>query len=167
MRPQPDIDTGKLMRDENLLLARRQAEFEDFYKGLLAALVDFVDRLGIRPAHEVLNHAQQFAPHLETALCDLAPADEDDRTWLLTRVAYFVGEFFVQKHKGCWYVCDVNGAKYFARHVVGRFPRVPNGGIMVDPFEVAQVFVDSARPRRLSDFLEEVETALMSKPPLH
>ncbi|MDR6522202.1 hypothetical protein J2789_004892 [Variovorax paradoxus] len=155
------------MRDENLLLARRQAEFEDFYKGLLAALVDFVDRLGIRPAHEVLNHAQQFAPHLETALCDLAPADEDDRTWLLTRVAYFVGEFFVQKHKGCWYVCDVNGAKYFARYVVGRFPRVPNGGIMVDPFEVAQVFVDSARPRRLSDFLEEVETALMSKPPLH
>jgi hypothetical protein len=155
------------MRDEDVVLERRQAELEDFYKGLLPALVDFVERLGIRPAHEVLNHAQQFAPHLETALRDLAPADEDDRTWLLTRVAYFVGEFFVQKHQGCWYVNDVKGSRYLARYVVGRFPRVPNSGTMLDPFEVAQAFVDSACPRRLSDFLEEVDAAVMGRPPLH
>ncbi|MDQ0610652.1 hypothetical protein QFZ83_004823 [Variovorax sp. W1I1] len=155
------------MRDQDEVLERRRAELEDFYKGLLPALVDFVDRLGIGPAHEVLNHAQQFAPHVETALRDLAPADEDDRTWLLTRVAYFVGEFFVQKHQGCWYVNDVKGSRYFARYVVGRFPRMPNSGTMLDPFEVARAFVDSACPRRLSDFLEEVDAAVMGRPPLH
>lgn len=121
------------MVDEDGLLERRRAELDDFYKGLLPALVDFVDRLGIRPAHEVLKQAQEFAPHVETALRDVAPADEDDRTWLLTRIAYFVGEFFVQKHQGCWYVNDVKGSRYFARYVVGRFPRVPNSGTMLDP----------------------------------
>jgi hypothetical protein len=155
------------MQDEDVVLGRRQAELEDFYKGLIRALVEFVDRLGIRPAHEVLNHAQQFAPHVEAALRDLAPADEGDRTWLLTRVAYFVGEFFVQKHGGCWYVNDVKGSKYFARYVVGRFPRLPNSGTMLDPFEVAQAFVDSDRPRKLSELLDEVDAAVMGRLPLH
>ena len=128
------------MQDHDAVLEQRQAELEDFYKGLLPALVDFVDRLGIRPAHEVLNHAQQFAPHVETALRDLPLADEDDRAWLLTRVAYFVGEFFVQKHQGCWYVNDVNdvkGSRYFAKYVVGRFPRAPNSGTMTQPASAA------------------------------
>jgi hypothetical protein len=82
-------------------------------------------------------------------------------------VSEAIGLVLRQEHEGCWYVCDVKGAKYFARYVVGRFPRVPNGAIMLDPFEVAQGFVDSAPPRRLSDFLEEVDAALMSRPPLH
>ena len=155
------------MPSEDVNLERRQAELEGFYKGLLPALVNFVDSLGIRPAHEVLNHAEQSAPHLEAALRDLAPADEADRTWLLTRVAYFVGEFFAQKHEGCWYVNDVRGSKYFGRYVVGRFPRMPTSGMMLDPFEVAQAFVDSARPRRLGDFLNEVDAAVMGRLPLH
>lgn len=155
------------MRDEDAALEQRQTQLERFYQGMLPALVDFVDCLGIRPAHEVLKHAQQFVPHLETALSDLVPANEDDRTWLFTRVAYFVGEFFVQRHQGCWYVNDVKGSRFFARYVVGHFPSAQVKGTMVDPFEVAQAFVDTACPRKLSYFLAEVDAAVTCSTELH
>ncbi|MBE7158008.1 MAG: hypothetical protein INR62_06175 [Rhodospirillales bacterium] len=47
---------------------------------------------------------------MDTALRDFAPVDENGRGWLLTRIAYFVGGFFVQKHQGYWYVNDVKGS---------------------------------------------------------
>jgi hypothetical protein len=156
-----------MIPDEEKLLARRQDGLETFYKELMPVLVDFVDRLGIRPPHEVLNHAEQFAPYLETALAHLEPADEDDRVWLTARVAYFVGEYFVQKYKGCWLVNDVKGSKSFARYVVGRFSKFPNGELMVDPFEVSFAFVGSARPRKLGDFLNEVEDSVVKAATLH
>ena len=49
--------------DEEKLLALRQDGLKTFYKELMPVLVDFVDRLGIRPPHEVLKHAEQFAPN--------------------------------------------------------------------------------------------------------
>lgn len=153
--------------DEEKLLALRQDGLETFYKELMPVLVDFVDRLGIRPPHEVLKHAEQFAPYLETALADLEPADEDDRVWLTARVAYFVGEYFVQKYNGCWLVNDVKGSKSFARYVVGRFSKFPSGGSMIDPFEVSFAFVDSARPRKLGDFLNEIDDSVAKAAMLH
>lgn len=148
------------MRAQENLIEKRKSEFEDFYKGLIPSLVEFVDRLGMKPAHEVLNQAVQFTPHLSTALCDLQVSDEQDRIWLLTRVAYFVGEYFAQKHGGCWYVNDIEGSKYFGRYVVGRFASFQKPTLMLDPFELAQAYVDTAPPRQLEDLLAEVDGAL-------
>jgi hypothetical protein len=148
------------MDSQATLLQKRKGEFEDFYKGLIPALVEFVGRLGVQPSHEVLNQAVGFAPHLESALKDLKVEDEQDRIWLLTRIGYFVGEYFAQKHGGCWYVNEIEGSRYFARYVVGRFARLKNPASMLDPFEVARVFVDTPPPRHLQGLLSEVDGEL-------
>lgn len=148
------------MQAQANMIEKRKGEFEDFYKGLIPSLVEFVDRLGVKPAHEVLNQAMQFAPHLNAALRDLQVSDEQDRIWLLTRVAYFVGEYFAQKHGGCWYVNDIEGSRYFGRYVVGRFPSFQKPTLMLDPFELAQAYVDTPPPRNLEDLLAEVDSEL-------
>jgi hypothetical protein len=150
----------KMHSNDALVLEKRKSEFDDFYKGLIPALVEFVDRMGIRPAHEVLNHAVQYAPHLASALRDMTVDDEQDRIWLLTRMGYFIGEYFAQKYGGCWYVNDIAGSRYFARFVVGQFARLGKPGVMLDPFEVAQAYVDTKAPRQLDMLLSEVETQL-------
>jgi hypothetical protein len=59
------------MSDDELLL-RRKANFDRFFQDLMPCLVDFMGALGINPPHEVLHHAEQFAPLVSAALCDMA-----------------------------------------------------------------------------------------------
>ncbi|MGE8453063.1 MAG: hypothetical protein ACN6OP_21085 [Pseudomonadales bacterium] len=143
------------------MLEKRKSEFDLFYKELIPALVEFVGRLGIQPAHGVLNHAVQYAPYLTSALRDMTVDDEQDRTWFLTRMGYFIGEYFAQKYGGCWYVNDAEGSRYFARFVVGRFARIGKPDVMIDPFEIAQAYVDVKAPRQLDALLSEVEAHLI------
>lgn len=146
--------------EEMLLLEKRKAGFRQFYMELMPVLVDFVGKLGINPAHEVLKHAENFVPHLDRALQAMAVADQQDRTWLLTRMGYFIGEYFVQKYGGCWYVNEIQGSRYFGRYVVGRFARLNNPVPMLDPFLVAQTYLDTEAPRRLEYMLAEAEAEL-------
>jgi hypothetical protein len=146
--------------EELHLLEKRKAGFEEFYKELFPVLVDFVGKLGIKPSHEVLKHAPQFVPYLELALQNMAVTDEADRIWLLARMGYFVGEYFSQKYRGCWFVNEVAGSRYFGRYVVGRFARLGNQALMLDPFQVAQTYVDTPMPRSLGNLLVEVEGEL-------
>jgi hypothetical protein len=146
--------------EEMLLLEKRKAGLDQFYQELMPVLVDFVGKLGINPAHGVLEHAGQFAPLLDQALQSMAVAGEQDRAWLLTRMGYFVGEYFVQKYGGCWYVNEIQGSRYFGRYVVGRFARLNNSIPMLDPFPIAQDYVDAPVPRHLVKTLAEVEAEL-------
>jgi hypothetical protein len=148
------------MNSQAALIQKRKGEFEDFYKGLIPALVEFVDRLGVQPAHEVLNQPVAFAPHLEKALKDIKAEGDEDRIWLLTRVGYFVGEYFAEKYGGSWYVNEIEGSQSVGRYVVGRFAALKNLGSMLDPFEVAKVFVDTPPPRDLQQLLSEVDVEL-------
>lgn len=152
--------------EEMFLLEKRKTGFAQFYNELIPVLVDFVAKLGINPAHEVLKHAPQFAPHLDQALQTMIVADEQDRAWLLTRMGYFIGEYFVQRYGGCWHVNEIQGSRYFGRYVVGRFDRLSNSIPMLDPFLVAQDYVDAPLPRHLNRLLTEVDADLiqMSKP---
>jgi hypothetical protein len=90
--------------EEMLLLEKRRAAFSQFYHELMPVLVDFVGKMGVSPAHEVLRHAEWFVPYLDRALQTMVVTNEQDRSWLLTRMGYFTGEYFVQKYSGCWYV---------------------------------------------------------------
>jgi len=91
---------GRVMTSE-VNLESRKAGFQQFYEELMPALVDFVGKMGIGPAHEVLRHAGQFAPLLGNALQSMTVANAEDRLWLLTRMSYFIGEYFSQKYGGC------------------------------------------------------------------
>jgi len=148
--------------EEARLINRRKADFGKFYSELLPALVDFVEKMGITPAHEVLKQANQYVPYLERALQNMAVGDEADRVWLVTRLGFFVGEYFVQKYGGCWYVNDISGSTYCGRYVVGQFSTLNNSALMLDPFEIAQAYVNEPMPRTLARLLEEVDSELAS-----
>lgn len=148
--------------EANALLQERNAGFDQFYAELMPVLVDFVEKLGIKPPHEVLRAAVQFVSPLDHALKDMVVASAEDRTWLLTRMAYFIGEYFVQKYGGCWSVSEAQGSKFFARCVVGQFVRLGTAAVL-DPFEVAKDFVDAPAPRHLEQLLKEVGAQLTGK----
>jgi len=147
--------------EELTLLEKRKAGFDKFYKELIPVLVEFVGQMGISPAHEVLKNAVQFAPYLNGALQNMAIADEQDKIWLLTRLGYFVGEYFAQKHSGCWYVNEIQGSRYFGRYVVGQFARLNNAALMLDPFEIARVYIEQPMPRQFEKLLTEVDAELV------
>ncbi len=149
-----------MVSEDVALLEKRKAGFGEFYQALLPGLVEFVGQMGINPAHEVLKRAEQFAPLLDRALRDMAVADAQDRSWLIMRMGYFIGEVFVQKYGGCWYVNDIPGSRYFARYVVGKFSKLGNAASMLDPFQVAQVYADSPVPRGLEKLISEVDAEL-------
>jgi hypothetical protein len=146
--------------DQAELLRKRKDDFDSFYKSMLPALVEFVGLLGISPAHEVLKKADHFVPLVERATQGMALESQEDRVWLITRAAYFVGEVFVQRFAGCWFVNELPDTKYFARYVVGQFGAGTESNAMIDPFEIATAYVDSAIPRNLGGLLNEVEVAL-------
>lgn len=146
---------------ERELLETRRVEFPEFYAELMPVLVDFVNRLGIEPAHIVLTDAVGVVPLVGTVLQDMPVGSEDDRVWLLTRVGYLVGEYLVQKYGGCWFVNEDPESRTFARNVVGQFAALGESGARVDPFQVAQEYVDAPPGRDLVALLDDVERELL------
>lgn len=135
----------------------RQARFDRFYAELGPVLVDFIDVLGIEPPREVLTQAVHYLPYVDRALADMAIADADDRSWLLLRMTYLIGEIFAQRFGGYWFVNETPGSRFFGRCVVGKFRT--HGG-MIDPFEIAAAYVDQACPRDLCSLVGEIEAGM-------
>lgn len=138
----------------------RQASFDHFHAELAPVLIDFIDALGIEPAQEVLKQAGDYLPYVERALSEMAIADADDRTWLLVRMTYYIGEYFAQQYGGHWYVNETPGSHVFGRCVVGKFGKLANGTLLVDPYEIASSYVDLPCPRPLVSLVAEVESSL-------
>jgi hypothetical protein len=138
----------------------RQARFDHFYAELAPVLIDFIDALGIEPAEEVLRQAGDYLPYVERALAEMAIADQEDRSWLLARMTYFIGEYFAQQYGGHWHVDETPGSRLFGRCVVGKFSKVTGGVQVVDPFELASAYVDLPCPRPLAALVGQVEAML-------
>lgn len=139
----------------------RQATFDHFYAELAPVLVDFIDALGIEPPQEVLTQAGHYLPYVEKALAEMAIADADDRSWLLVRMMYFVGEYFAQQYGGYWYVEETPGSRLFGHCVVGKFSKFAKGELVIDPFEIATAYVDGPCPRQLSPLVAAVEAGIV------
>lgn len=144
-----------------LLLERRREGFDTFYNELMPCLVDFVGTMGVQPAYMVLEQAAAYAPLLEVALQSMAVNNDEERTWLGARMGYFIGEYFVQKFGGCWMVNEIPESRYFARYVVGQFEGARNLAMMIDPFEMAQEYVNAPLPRQLQPLLTAASDELM------
>ena len=92
--------------------------------------MSFVERLGIQPAHEVLNNAAEYLPYIDAAMRTIAIRDESWQ-WVKSMLGYFIGEYFVQSYAGCWYVETRPESPHFCRTMVGGFehglpPRPPS-----------------------------------------
>lgn len=139
------------------LLRERQEGFDDFYQALMPGLVEFVGELGITPAHMVLKQAEHYVKYVEEGTQDLEIESEKDHTAFLIPMAWFIGEVFVQKLRGCWFVDDLTQSRYFASYVVGKFKQPINPLLRIDPFGMAKEYIESPRPRKLVALLKEVE----------
>ncbi len=149
----------ELSLTEQADLSRRKAQFNSFLEERMPVLTDFVERLELPNAAMVVVQADSFLP----AVSHFMQAQEiavEDRTWIVTRIGYFVGEWLVQKYGGCWYLNETPETRYFLRYVVGQFARLRNQNTMVDPFFVAETFVDTPCPRSLVNVLADVDSEL-------
>lgn len=90
---------------------KRNVAFEEFFSLLIPTLVDFIEKIGIKPSHFVLKQAVAYTPHVDEALMNMAVVSPDDRNWLITRMGYFIGEYFAQKYGGCWYVNSIENSR--------------------------------------------------------
>ena len=83
--------------------------------------------------------------------------ESQDQAWILTRLGYLIGEYLVQKFGGCWYVNDIPDSRFFARYVVGRFARIKNQNVCVDPMAVADEYLSEPPGRSLVATLKKAE----------
>lgn len=144
---------------ERETLVERQASLERMLSERMPVLADFFQRLGHTDGAMVLVEAPRFVGPLDAFLRQQVITQED-RAWILARVAYFVGEYLVQRHGGIWFVDDDAESRHFLRIVVGRFSDGTNSVARIDPFEVAAALVDHRPPRSLAGTLEGIEAEL-------
>ena len=141
-------------------LDRRRAEFAPFFADAMPVLVDFCTVLELADPHEVLSDPEPFIAPIGHWLSaqDLSTAMHDDRVWLSCRVGYFIGEVFVRRYSGCWFVDDVPTSNWFSHFVVGRFPRFPNA--RVAPMQMAIDLIDSSGD--LDIYLADASAAIVA-----
>src|SRR5258708_6538850 len=105
-----------LTEEERAELDRRLATFEKFLEERMPVLTTFMEQLELPNPAMVLVEADRFLPPLDEWMRDQVITNSD-RTWILTRIGYFIGEYLVQKFSGCWFVNDIADSRYFARYV--------------------------------------------------
>ncbi len=149
----------ELSDSEQEELQRRQANFDSFLSERMPVLKDFFERLEVPNAALVVAEPGSFLPSLDAFMRD-QQISGDDRTWILTRLGYYIGEWLVERFGGCWFVNDVPESRSFLRYVVGRFTRLGNSNAMIDPFLIAEEFLQMNAPRSLSQLLTEVAADL-------
>jgi len=144
---------------EQAEISHRQADFDNFLDERMPVLCDFIQQLGLPDAPLVLSEADRFMPPIDRWLTDQV-VTSDDRTWILTRLGYFIGEYLVQRYAGHWFLNKIPDSRFFGRYVVGQFVKVTNQNAMVDPFAVADAYLLEPPGRSLSRVLGDVDNDL-------
>jgi hypothetical protein len=142
-------------------LARRREEFPAFIQEMSPVLTDFAERLGLQKPHTIMENPETFLETIEDFLKDQI-VTEEDRAWIVARLAYFIGQIFIQRFGGEWLLNEHPNSKFFLQYVVGRFPIVPNENATVDPFAVAISFLAQPVGRSLERSIAEAEREILS-----
>src|SRR5450830_1001281 len=148
-----------LSNEQEQLLQQSQAGFDAYYDALGTSLVNFVERLGIQPAHEVLTNAAEYLPYIDAAMRTIVIRDESWQ-WVKTMLGYFIGEYFVQQYAGCWYVETRAESPHFCRYMVGGFEHGLPLDAAIDPEALALAFLGQSAQRELAKLIEDAQTRL-------
>ncbi len=141
-------------------LEKMKTAFPAFLHERMPVLTEFFTDLGVSNPALVLIDAKSYIEPLESFLKDQT-INLESRTWIVTRVGYFLGEYFVQEYTGDWYLNENIQSRNYLRYVVGHFDGF-NEAISIDPFEIAIAYIDSNAPRSIIQFIEEVSRELAS-----
>jgi hypothetical protein len=129
-----------LNSDEKALIENRRLRFDLFLAERMPVLTDFMLRLELPNPAMVLVEADKYLAALDEWLRD-QHVDPNEKTWLVTRLGYFIGEYLVQRLDGCWNLNEIPDSRYFGRFVVGSFSHASNQNAMIDPFVVADACI--------------------------
>lgn len=154
-----DKEVAMLTTEQEEQLQRSLAAFDVYYDELGGALVGFVERLGMQPAHEVLGNAAEYLPYIDAAMRTIAIRDESWQ-WVKTMLGYFLGEYFVQTYAGCWYVETRPQSPHFCRTMVGGFETGLPLDAAIEPEALALAFLAEALPRELARLVSDTEAGL-------
>ena len=137
-------------------IEKQKDRFDAFRKERMPVLHDFSQKLGFHNAYEILLNPVAFLDPISSWLSEQDITD-DAKNWVIVRIGYFIGELFVEKHDGCWSVCEVPDSRYYGHYVVGEFASFDNPNILLAPMEVAFALVNQPKGRSLSVVVNEIE----------
>ena len=72
-------------------------------------------------------------------------------------LGYFIGEYFVQGHAGCWYVETRAESPHFCRIMVGGFEHGLPLDAAIDPEALALEFLGQSVPRELAALIAQAQ----------
>lgn len=148
-----------LTPDERHLLNRRLAQFDEFFDELVPVLVEFIRLLELPDPHRVMTDAADYLPAVDLWV-QRQVLKTDDEVWLLVRLTYFIGEYYIQRFGGIWFVQEDPKSPLFARYVVGGFTGLSRPNISFDPYDVAAVCLAEPPGRSLIEVLAGVDKEL-------
>src|SRR5262245_39326005 len=96
----------ELTKAEMDLIDRRRTRFDLFLEERMPVLTEFMRLLELPNPAFVLVEADKYLPALDQWFKEQV-IDSSDTAWILTRLGYFVGEYLVQRLRGCWFLNEV------------------------------------------------------------
>lgn len=156
----------ELTQDQQEKLDRRRAGLDQYLEERMPVLVEFCDRLELPEPHRVLIEAELFLAPIDDWVAQQeldGDVNQEDRVWLASRLAYFLGELLAQRFHGCWFVDDNPNGRYFGNYVVGQFSHFPNG--RVDPSVAIWDLLSQPVGRSLVQLVEEMSSELVELAP--
>ncbi|APU09436.1 hypothetical protein A5M85_03805 [Cellulophaga lytica] len=151
--------SNKLNEEEINLIQKRREGLDDFLKERMPILKEFMEDLGYDEPHLVLLEAQRFIPSLSDYLKNQKIEDED-KNWITSILGYFIGEVFVQKYNGSWFLNEDANSHTFGKYLVGGFLGFDNASI--DSFKVAIDYVNQ-NSISLETFILNIENDVFYK----
>jgi hypothetical protein len=153
-----------LSPEESSLRQHRREQFAAFSEERRDVLIDFAHRLQLPDPAAIIEEPKRYLASI-AAFMKGQTIREDDRIWILTRLACFIGELLAHEFRGTWFLNEIPDSRYFLQIVVGRFLEVDSPAAMVAPFEIAASFVNEPQGRDLERAVEDVEKELRSLSP--
>lgn len=143
-----------LDKEKLQLLEKRKEQFEDIHHQRVMILIGFLKDLEFENPSTVMFNAAAFLNPLSDWMKTQTVSPEN-RNKVMLRFAYFIGEYLLQHYRGDWYVNELVQSKNFAKIVVGKFDGI-RAGVSIDPFAVAEEYVDSGPGRDLTVLLQTI-----------
>lgn len=152
----------ELSTAEHEILDKRRREFGGFVSEIAPVLSDFAERLGLANPGAIVTNPKAFLEDIDKFMRDQS-ITEEDRIWIIARLAYFIGQIFIQRFGGEWLLNERTDSRFFLRYVVGRFPMITNPEVTVDPLTVASDFLVLPPGRSLERIILEATEEILKQ----
>ncbi len=128
-------------------------------------LLAFAEASELDAPSSVLHQAAACAELLQIVDAQLADAylEEEDREWLVPRLGYAIGQYFILEYQCNWSVNTEMDSPQYGRYVV-LVPSPKDAHIVypIDPFEASYEYVYQEPDRDLLSLLDEIVGLIQS-----